>query len=144
MTQSNSVLDLDAARRGLAAQPFSELVGARVAEFADGVAVLEIDIRDDLCQQNGFVHGGVLCYAADNALTFAAGTVLGPELLTGGLSIEYLRPARGRLLRARANVVHAGRRKAVCRCDVSTVDESGAEVTVAVAQGTIMARPGSV
>jgi uncharacterized protein (TIGR00369 family) len=134
------VLDLELARRGLAAQPFSELVGARVTEFGDGVAVLEIDIRDVLLQQNGFVHGGVLCYAADNALTFAAGTVLGPELLTSGLSIEYLRPARGRLLRARATVVHAGRRKAVCRCDVSTVDVD--EVTVAVAQGTIMARPG--
>ena len=31
-------------------------------------------------QQNGFPHGGVLAYAADNAITFAAGTVV----LTGG------------------------------------------------------------
>jgi uncharacterized protein (TIGR00369 family) len=131
-------LDLEFARRGLAAQPFSELVGARVTEFGDGVAVLEIDNREDLRQQNGFLHGGVICYAADNALTFAAGSVLGPALLTSGLSIEYIRPAQGSVLRARATVVHAGRRKAVCRCEVSSVDDDGVEQTVAVAQGTIM------
>lgn len=109
-----------------------------MTEFGDGVAVLEIDNREDLRQQNGFLHGGVICYAADNALTFAAGSVLGPALLTSGLSIEYIRPAQGPVLRARATVVHAGRRKAVCRCEVSSVDDDGVEQTVAVAQGTIM------
>ncbi len=62
------------ARQALASQPFSVLVGARVAEFGDGGATLELDIRDDLRQQNGYLHGGVLAYAADNAITFAAGT----------------------------------------------------------------------
>ncbi|GAA1449839.1 PaaI family thioesterase [Nocardiopsis tropica] len=121
----------------LAAQPFSALVGARIASVGHGTAVLEVDVRDDLLQQNGFVHGGVLSYAADNALTFAGGSVLGPSVLTGGFSIEYLRPARGRLLRARAHVLESTRRRAVCRCDVSVLGDADEERIVAAAQGVI-------
>ncbi|MFE1575797.1 PaaI family thioesterase [Streptomyces fradiae] len=109
---------LDLARKVLDSQPFSRLVGARVTAFGDGEAVLEVDVRPELLQQNGFLHGGVLSYAADNAITFAAGTALGPAVLTAGFSIQYVRPAVGRSLIARAAVVHAGRRQAVVRCDL--------------------------
>ncbi|MER8046622.1 PaaI family thioesterase [Streptomyces sp. NPDC094032] len=134
--------DLDMARKVLDAQPFSRFLGARITAFGDGAATLELDIRDELRQQNGFVHGGVLSYAADNALTFAAGAALGPAVLTAGFSIQYVRPARGTLLRARASVVHAGRRQAVVRCDLLTVDGDGDETLCAVAQGTVLATEG--
>lgn len=135
-------LTLDLAERVLAAQPFSVLVGARVTAFGAGGATLEIDIRDDLKQQNGFLHGGVPAYAADNAITFAGGTVLGPALLTGGFAINYLRPAVGRMLVARAVVTQSTRRQAVARCDLSTVDVEGAETAVAFAQGTVVMSEG--
>ncbi|WP_081240518.1 PaaI family thioesterase [Streptomyces viridosporus] len=131
-------LDLATARQVLHAQPFSRLLGARLTAFGDGAATLEIDIREELHQQNGFLHGGVLSYAADNALTFAAGAALGPHVLTGGFSVQYLRPAAGRTLRARAEVVHAGRRQAVVRCDLLTLAEDGTETLCAVAQGTVL------
>ncbi|MFB6851331.1 PaaI family thioesterase [Streptomyces sp. NPDC056341] len=131
-------LDLALAAKLLDAQPFSRLVGARLTAFGDGAATIEVDIRPELHQQNGFLHGGVLSYAADNALTFAGGTVLGAAVLTGGFSIQYVRPATGRTLIARAQVVHGGRRQAVVRCDLSTVDEDGTEKLCAVAQGTIL------
>ncbi|MGW1292463.1 PaaI family thioesterase [Streptomyces sp. NPDC002533] len=121
----------------LEAQPFSVLLGARLTAFGDGAAVLELDVRDELRQQNGFVHGGVLSYAADNALTFAAGAAVGPAVLTAGFTIDYLRPARGELLRARAEVVRPGRSRVVCRCDLLMVDAEGAETLCAVAQGAI-------
>ncbi|MBR8744133.1 PaaI family thioesterase [Nocardiopsis sp. MG754419] len=120
----------------LDAQPFSALLGARLVEFAPGRAVLEVGVREDLLQQNGFLHGGVLSYAADNALTFAGGSVLGAEVLTGGFTIEYLRPAVGRALSARAHVVESTRRRALCRCDLFMVDDDGERV-VAAAQGTV-------
>ncbi|GAA1120538.1 PaaI family thioesterase [Nocardiopsis composta] len=125
------------ARKILAAQPFSVLLGTRLTAFGGGEAVLELDVRDELRQQNGFVHGGVLGYLADNTLTFAAGTAAGADLVTAGFSIDYLRPAGGVLLRARARVVRAGRTRVACRCDVSTVDAAGAETLCAIAQGTI-------
>jgi len=133
----SDIPDLAAAQKVLAAQPFSNLVGARLVSFGDGEATLELDIRDDLRQQYGFLHGGVLGYAADNALTFAAGAATHSRLITAGFTIDYLRPAEGVLLRARAQVVRAGRTRVVCRCDLSTVDDEGAESLCAVAQGTI-------
>ncbi|MFF1609278.1 PaaI family thioesterase [Amycolatopsis sp. NPDC058278] len=135
------MLDLAAARAGLASQPFSRLLGARLTEFCEGAATLELDIREELEQQNGYLHGGVLAYAADNALTFAAGTVLGPALLTAGFTIDYLRPAVGVTLRARAVVVRAGRSGATCRCDLYTVDSSGAATLCAAAQGSARRKP---
>jgi uncharacterized protein (TIGR00369 family) len=131
-------LTLEVAQKLLAAQPFSVLVGARVTAFGDGGATLEVDIRPDLQQQNGFLHGGVLAYAADNALTFAGGTALGPEVLTGGFTISYLRPAQGALLRAEAKVAHAGRRQATCTCELITIDDAGTSTLCAIAQGTVI------
>jgi uncharacterized protein (TIGR00369 family) len=127
-------LTLDDARRTLAAQPFSVLVGARVVAFGGGETTLEIDIRHDLMQQNGFLHGGVLAYAADNAITFAAGSVLGPLVLTGQVAIDYLRPAVGQVLRAHARVTESSARQAVARCELTT--DNG--TVVATAQGTVV------
>ena len=133
-------LTLEVAQKLLAAQPFSLLVGARVTAFGDGGATLELDIRKDLQQQNGFLHGGVLAYAADNAITFAGGSALGPEVLTGGFTISYLRPARGAILRAEAKVAHSGRRQATCTCELTTLDDAATPTLCAIAQGTVIAR----
>lgn len=108
----------------LSSQPFSELIGARITEFGSGIATIEVPIRDELRQQFGFVHGGVWAYAADNAITFAAGSVLGPKVLTAGVSIDYLRPAREGVLSVTAQVVHSSRRMAVCRADLRVVGDS--------------------
>lgn len=132
-------LTFELAEKVLAAQPFSVLLGTRLTAFGAGGATLELDIRDDLQQQNGYLHGGVLGYAADNAITFAAGTALGPEVLTGGFTISYLRPAKGTVLRAEAKVAHAGSRQATCTCELSIVDEAGATTLCAIAQGTVIA-----
>jgi uncharacterized protein (TIGR00369 family) len=129
--------DLVLARKVLASQPFSIYLGARLTAFGDGAATLEVDVREELRQQNGFVHGGVLSYAADNALTFAAGTVAGPGLLTAGYTIDYLRPAQGTVLRAHAQVVRPGRTRVVCRCDLTMLDADGNQTLCAIAQGTI-------
>ncbi|NUK37627.1 PaaI family thioesterase [Streptomyces lunaelactis] len=131
-------LDLDTAQKVLDSQPFSRLLQARITAFGDGRAVLEVDIREELQQQNGYLHGGVLAYAADNSITFAAGTALGAAVLTSGFSVQYLRPATGHALVARAAVVHTGRRQAVVRCDLFTVNADGDETLCAVAQGTVL------
>jgi len=128
---------LPAAKQVLQTQPFSVLVGADLTAFAPGQAELTISITPQLRQQHGFVHGGVISYAADNALTFAGGSVLGPAILTSEYKINYLRPAMGSVLIARATVTYAGRTQAVCRCDVFSVDD-GKENLCAVAQGTIV------
>ncbi len=96
-----------------------------------------MSLRGELLQQDGYVHGGVVSFLADNALTFAGGSVLGPRVLTQEYKINYLRPADGEKLSARASVVSVGRRHAVCRCDVFAAGANGNETLCAAVQGTI-------
>jgi uncharacterized protein (TIGR00369 family) len=117
-------------------QPFSKLLNAEVTAFHPTGVELRIPITDQLKQQHGFVHGGVVSYAADNALTFAGGSALGPAVVTAEYKINYLRPAMGETLIARARVLHAGKSQAVCHCEVF-VATGGQELLCAVAQGTI-------
>jgi uncharacterized protein (TIGR00369 family) len=123
-------------REVLARQPFSALVGARLDVFEPGKAELSLPVSPQLLQQDGFVHGGVLSYLADNALTYAGGSVLG-RVLTSEFKINYLRPAaNGERLVAVATVLASGKTQAVCRCDVFL--ETGNEWKLcAAAQGTI-------
>jgi uncharacterized protein (TIGR00369 family) len=123
-------------RQVLAAQPFSVLLGAELVSFSEHRAELKIPIRAELMQQHGFVHGGVVSSAADNALAYAGGSVFGPGVVTSEFKINYLRPAKGDFIAARASVIHAGRNQAVCRCDVFVCSD-GSEVLCATAQGTI-------
>jgi uncharacterized protein (TIGR00369 family) len=127
---------LAAARQAIASQPFSQLINAWVESYGEGIADLRVLIRDDLRQQHGFVHGGVLSYLADNALTMAGALVLGTKVVTGEFKINYLRPALSGTLVARALPVHAGKLQAVCRCDILCLEGSD-EKLIAVAQGTI-------
>jgi len=130
------VTSIDDAKAVLAAQPFSVLIGAEITEYGPDGSTLEIPLRPDLLQQFGFAHGGVLSYAADNALTFAAGAALGPSIVTTGFTIDYLRPAQGELLRATAKAVNATRRQALCRCEIYVVDSAGESKLCAAAQGS--------
>ncbi|MCA0352249.1 MAG: PaaI family thioesterase [Chloroflexi bacterium] len=125
----------------LASQPFSQLLKAQISEFRQGYAELRLKINPELTQQFGFVHGGVLSYAADNAITFAGGSVLGLEVVTAEYKINYVKPAQGQELIARASVLSSGSRQAVCQCLVYCQDEQN-EALVAVAQGTIMTLSG--
>jgi uncharacterized protein (TIGR00369 family) len=125
-------------RTVLAAQPFSQLLGARLMHLAPGEAELHVPLRPAHLQQGGMAHGGVLGYAADNTLTFAGGTRLGADVVTAEYKICLLRPASGSTLVARAAALHAGRSQAVCRCDLFVLDDSGASQLCATALGTIV------
>ncbi|MDE1181993.1 PaaI family thioesterase [Paraburkholderia sp.] len=127
---------LDRARGALHAQPFSMLLGAELMHAGDNQLTLCLPIRDELRQQHGFVHGGVISFLADNALTFAGALALGPRVVTGEYKINYLRPAVNGTLMARARVVDSSRHQATCQCDVFVMDGKH-ERLIAVAQGTI-------
>jgi uncharacterized protein (TIGR00369 family) len=127
---------LQLGKQALASQPFNVLVGAELTCFSPGLAELTIPITPQLKQQHGFVHGGVISYAADNALTAAGASVLGPAAVTSEYKMNYLKPTIGDTLIARATVVYSSKTQAVCRCDVFVVSE-GKENLCAVSQGTI-------
>lgn len=121
----------------LASQPFSLMIKTEITQFEIGIVELRIPITRELQQQHGFLHGGVLSYAADNALTFAAGSAMMVPVVTSEFKINYVRPAVGEALIARANVVYSGKSQAVSRCELYAVKD-GVEKLCAVAQGTIV------
>ena len=124
-------------REVLGQQAFSALLGTQLDVFEPGRAQLSLPMAPKLLQQNGFVHGGVLSYLADNALTYAGGSVLGTAVLTSEFKINYLRPAKDcDVLVTVATVVGSGRTQAVCRCDVF-METRGERKLCAAAQGTI-------
>jgi len=129
-------------RQILASQPFSVLLGAELLRFSAGRAELKVPIRAELRQQHGFLHGGVISYAADNALTYAGGSALGKGVVTSEFKINYVRPAIGERLIARAEAVAVNKTQVVCRCDVLAY-RGGEEKLCAVAQGTIVRLGGS-
>ena len=118
-------------------QPFSRHLGAELLALERGRAVLALTIRPEFLQQHGFVHGGIVSYLLDNAITFAGGTVLGENVVTAEFKVNYIRPARGQRLIATAVAEETGRRLTVCRCDVIAHD-GAQEKRCAVGQGTIM------
>ncbi|WP_132992985.1 PaaI family thioesterase [Gordonia zhaorongruii] len=133
-------MDVELARQVLAAQPFSTMLGARLAEADEDHVVLELDVTDDLRQQYGLIHGGVLAYLADNSITYAGAIGLGPNVITSGFTIDYVAGARnGTVLRATAELAHASKRKATALSRITIVDEDGHPKLVAVAQGTVLA-----
>ncbi len=121
----------------LEAQPFSRLLGTTIHSISTQSITLELILRADMLQQNGFAHGGIVSYLVDNAMTFAGGGVLGVNVLTSEYKINYLRPAQGERLQARAMVLHSGKRQAVVRCDAYVITE-GQEKCCATALGTIV------
>ena len=130
---------LELGRDVLAQQPFSLLIGAELTALRPGHCQLELPMSDKVTQQDGFAHGGVVSYLADNALTYAGGTAMRVPVVTSEYKINYVRPALGERLIARAEAVAVSKSQAVCRCDVFAVID-GQEKLCAVAQGTIARR----
>ena len=138
MQQDQSAQMLAVGREVLARQPFSSLLGAELAAFEPGFAEIHLPCRDELKQQRGVVHGGVLAYLSDNVQTFAGGSILGEKCATLETKINYIRPALSGILIARAKVVGGGKRTAVTSCKILTQNDGEEAVVVAVAQGTII------
>ena len=126
----------------IARQSFSRLLGTELVRFdRDGVE-LRLAVRDDMHQQHGFPHGGLLAYLADNALTFAGALAFdGLPVVTVEMKVNYLRPAIGQVLIARAALLSAGRTQSVSRCEIYVVDDAGVEKLCAAGQGTTTLLP---
>ena len=115
--------------------PLTMLLGVDLIYCWAGESELVIPVRNDLKQAHGTVHGGVLGVAADNACGWAAASALGP-LVTASYLINFLSPAKGELVRARAKIVKAARRSAVVSAEVF-VENGGSRELVAVATASV-------
>lgn len=136
---------LDGVRDNLYAQSFMRTLGVEVVEIAPGRVVLDLPYRDDLCQQNGFVHAGAVTSVADSACGYAALTMMptGSDVLSVEFKVNLLSVAAGDRFRATATVVRSGRTLTVCSCEVHAITDGEPTKLVALMQATMIARPGT-
>jgi uncharacterized protein (TIGR00369 family) len=104
-------------------------------DVGDGWAVACMTPGTEIVRPGSIISGPTVFSLVDGALAYAAYTKIGlePMALTSELSIRYLRPARGTLLRARAEIHHVGKRSVIGTVVAWTDDP---DKPVAVAQGT--------
>jgi uncharacterized protein (TIGR00369 family) len=134
---------LDSGFRERVAESFARqkamaLIGASLKRVAAGEVEIALPYREDLTQQKGFIHGGILGMIADTACGYAAFSLMpaGGSLVTVEYKMNILAPAR-RSLVAQGKVVRPGRTLTVARAEVYADD--GAHV--ATMQQTLMALP---
>lgn len=126
-------------REIFAAQGFMALIGAEIVHLAPGECAIRVPWRQDLTQQHGFFHAGVLGTIADNAAGIASFSLMPPG--SGVLTVEYklnlMAPGQGEAAIARAVVERAGRTITVAVADVFALQD-GAEKKIAKATATVM------
>ena len=107
--------------RGEAPPPAAAiLLGMRLASFASGEALVELDATAAHGNPMGTVQGGVLAAVADAAMGWAYMTTLGESesYTTVEMKVNFLRAVRAGRLSARARVKNAGRSLGLIECDV--------------------------
>ena len=130
-------------RDSLQRQSFMRLLGAHAPLVESGHVVIELPFREDLCQQNGYLHAGVITSVADSACGYAALTLMPPgsDVLSVEFKVNLLAPGRGEVFRADARVARSGRTLTVCQAEVTAVAAGQPDVSVALMQATMIVRP---
>ena len=107
-------------RESFARQPVMRLIGASLERVEPGAVDIVLPYREDLTQQNGYVHAGILTTVADSACGYSAYTLMpaGADVLSVEFKMNLLRPAMAERFVAEARVVKAGATLTVARCDV--------------------------
>lgn len=116
------------------------LLGAQMTEVGAGTTEIVLPFREDLTQQHGFVHAGIITAIVDSACGYAALSLMPPGV--GVLTIEFkvnlLNPAAGERFVARGQVVKPGRTIMVCTGEVVAERADGSQQMVALMQATMM------
>ncbi|TMQ70964.1 MAG: PaaI family thioesterase [Candidatus Eisenbacteria bacterium] len=133
-------------RESFARQKAMHLIGAVLAGVEPGRVEIELPFREDLTQQHGFIHAGIVGTVADSAGGYAAYTLMpaGSSVLSVEYKMNLLAPADGERLVASGQVVRAGHTLTVCDLEVEVI-KAGARTLCARGMQTLMClerRPG--
>jgi uncharacterized protein (TIGR00369 family) len=109
------------AREAFGLVPYARLIGLELGEVSPGEVSIHLQVRDELRQNQGVVHGGAIASLIDTAAAFAVLTKLdlSERVSTTDLTIHYLRPATNGRLTATARIVRGGRRLFVLSVEVT-------------------------
>jgi len=126
-------------RESFERQQIMRTLGARLTLVAPGEAGIELPYREDLTQQHGFLHAGIVTAVLDSACGYAAFSLMpaGAGVLSVEFKVNLLAPAQGEVLIARGRVLRAGRTISVCQAD-GVMRSGNRETPIATMLATIM------
>lgn len=105
-----------------AASLFNRYFGFEVVDVGEGSAVLAIDARAEAINHAGTLHAGVTAGLLDTVTGYAAGSVAG-NVVTVGLTVNYIGAGKGACFVAHATVVKAGSRQVFVEARLSEAGE---------------------
>ena len=119
------------------------LIGARLTTIAPGHCAIELPYRDDLTQQHGYIHAGIVSAIADSAGGYAGFTLFPADasVLTVEYKLNLVAPAAGERFVAEAQVVKPGRTLVITRGEVYA-ERGGSRMLCAIMQQTLMVMAG--
>ncbi|MEE4378361.1 MAG: PaaI family thioesterase [Candidatus Competibacteraceae bacterium] len=128
-----------AVKDSFAKQGIMRHINARLTLVRPGYVEISLPYSDEVSQQHGFFHGGVVGTIADSAGGYAGFSLMavGDGVLTVEFKINLLAPADGELLIARGQVIRPGRTLTITRADVLAV-KAGRETLCGTMQQTLM------
>lgn len=115
---------------------FAKMIGMKLVGMKRDEATIEIEMRDELRQPHGLLHGGVTATLIDTAMAFAVITVLTKEekASTVDLNVHYLRPHLEGKISCTARIVKAGKRLLTVSAEV--INEQGKLIATALSTYT--------
>lgn len=128
------------AQENFARQKFMQYLGAKLEAVSRGEATVLLPFRENLTQQHGTLHAGVITSVLDCACGYAAYSLMAEDLSV--VSVEFkvnlLAPAVGTEFRARAKVIRSGKTLSVCTAELWAESVSLQQKLVAIMQATMM------
>jgi acyl-CoA thioesterase len=111
--------------------PFGELLGLNFTSMEDGHSQCSLEIREDLFNPYGVLHGGVIYSLADTGMGGALYSRLkeGELCSTVEIKIVYLRPVVSGTLSCDSTVIRRGRRLAFIESEILRGDRLIAKAT---------------
>jgi uncharacterized protein (TIGR00369 family) len=106
--------------QAISAVPFAKFLGIQLESIEPGGATMSLQVREELKQNAGVVHGGVVASLIDSATAFAILPLLkdNERTTTVDLTISYLRPLVNGKISATAKVVREGGRIVVLSAEL--------------------------
>lgn len=130
-------------RDSFSRQTFMDYIGAKLTKLEPGLCELQLPYNENLSQQHGYFHAGVIGALADTAGGYAAFSLMPADasVLTVEYKINLMAPGDGDRLIARATVLKPGRTLTVCKVEAFAA-KNNTESMCAYVQMTVMTMRG--
>ncbi len=127
-------------RASFARQAAMRTIGAELTSVTPGIVEIEMPFSEQMTQQHGFLHAGIISAALDSACGYAAFSLL-PEsasVLTIEFKVNLLAPGRGERFLFRGSVTKPGRNIVVADGQAYSFAADGETKLIATMTGTMM------